>query len=146
MYKLFFLFLFITVRIFSQGVTDSIKELNKINPKENTSSEQTLAKNKLLIPIESFKIFIDPFRIPFNNIYLRSGYNYSNTYIPLEFTADTDYLISLNNKEFLQQISSNYQISKPGTFQKILGMVQVGAAAALAGYHIYKYEIKKEKK
>jgi hypothetical protein len=123
----------ISLSCFGQNVNDS----SQLSFKE-------IEKN--IIPVESFRLFTNPFMFRWNNISGDINNSFSNTFIPLGFVSSKEYIIQLNKKEFLQQISQNYRLNKPGLFQEILGMVQVGAAAALAGYHIYKYEIKKEKK
>jgi hypothetical protein len=128
------LFIFIiSISCFSQQSNDS-------------SQFKVKQAEKKIIPAESFKLFTNPLMFKMNSYAIDMNNTYSNSFIPLGFVTSKDYIIQLNKKEFFQQIYANYQLSKPGLFQEILGMVQMGAVAALAGYHIYKYEIKKEKK
>ena len=148
MNKIILIALFISGQLICQ-VTNEANQNPKIsqnNYQKDSTYRETLNNNELLIPWESFKVFTDPFFIPQYNIDLKTGFSSSNTFVPLGFTSNAEYLIYLNKSELMQGLNKRYQLSKPGTFQQILGMFQVGAAAALAGYHIYKYEIKKEKK
>jgi|GEM_PF-5565217 len=69
-----------------------------------------------------------------------------DTHYPM---SNMNYLLKLSLPEpsdFLQPLRDQYEKSKPTTFQKVLGAVNFGAAAALAGAHIYKYHLKKKKK
>ncbi|MCX6152156.1 MAG: hypothetical protein NTX22_16640 [Ignavibacteriales bacterium] len=115
---------------------------------ENQDSSRIKSENekKLIIPVQSFKLFTNTFSFQSNLLGFNENYTTSNSFIPLSMAGDKNYLISLNRDDLLQQLTLNYQQSRPTTFQQIMGMVQVGAAVALAGYHLYKYEIKKEKK
>jgi hypothetical protein len=122
-----------------------IKTSLSTNNDDSTRTEKSV-DNEFFVPLESFKVFTDPLFIPLSNFEIKNNLNSSDTFIPLGFTSNAEYFVYLNKTELLQSLNNKYRLSKPGTFQQILGMLQVGAAAALAGYHIYKYEIKKEKK
>jgi hypothetical protein len=66
-----------------------------------------------------------------NNLFLSSGYN------------ATDFLNN-NKKQMFGSFYRLYEQSKPTTMQKVLGMVNLSGVAFLAGYHIYKFYIKKK--
>jgi hypothetical protein len=148
MIKIIFVALIFTGQLICQ---ESKIEYQNIKPFQNDFIDDSIhtknpTNNELFIPLESFKVFTDPLFIPLSNFDIKENLSNSDTFIPLGFTSDAEYLVYLNKSELLQSLNKKYQLSKPGTFQQILGMLQVSAAAALAGYHIYKYEIKKEKK
>ncbi|MDP4189942.1 MAG: hypothetical protein Q8858_00175 [Bacteroidota bacterium] len=66
-----------------------------------------------------------------NNLFLSSGYNTAN-------------ILNNNKKQMFGSFYRLYEQSKPTTMQKVLGMMNLSGAAFLAGYHIYKFYIKKK--
>lgn len=52
--------------------------------------------------------------------------------------------ISSAKGEFLKMSGDYYRRTKPSAFQNFLGMVEFAGAVGLAGYHVYKYNIKKD--
>ncbi len=138
---LFVLLFFFNIPILGQdNPVDSLKS----NP--NIVNTETSVERDLNIPIESFKLFVDPYYFRNDDLQFSTNFDFSKTLYGGSFNQDKLYLINLNNKEFLKQISYNFQQSKPTALQQFLGMVNVAGAAALAGYHVYKYYVKEKKK
>lgn len=53
-------------------------------------------------------------------------------------------ILDYNKNKMFSSFYSFYEQSRPTTMQKVFGMMQLSGAAILAGYHIYKYSIKKK--
>ncbi len=119
---------------------DSLKS-NTISIKSDSSDAEQIS-----IPIESFKLFVDPYNLRNYDLQFSANFDYSKTLYAGSFNQDMLCIANQNKQDFLQQINKNFQQSKPTTWQKILGMVNTGAVAAMAGYHVYKYYIKEKKK
>ncbi len=116
--------------------------------KSNIATSKTDSSNieQISIPIESFKLFVDPYHLRNYDLQFSANFDYSKTLYAGSLNQDMLYIANQNKQDFLQQINKNFQQSKPTTWQKILGMVNTGAVAAMAGYHVYKYYIKEKKK
>lgn len=66
-----------------------------------------------------------------NNLFLSSSYNSTN-------------ILNNDKKQMFGSFYRLYEQSKPTTMQKVLGVMNLSGAAFLAGYHIYKFYIKKK--
>jgi len=135
------LFLFFCQLLYAQDKpADSLKS-NTVSIKSDSSIAE-----EINIPVESFKLFVDPYHLRNYDLQFSANFDYSKTLYAGSFNQDLLYIANQNKQDFLQQINKNFQQSKPTTWQKILGMVNTGAVAAMAGYHVYKYYIKEKKK
>lgn len=62
---------------------------------------------------------------------------------PLLLSSSVEYSFSDNKKELLSYLNNMYLQSRPTKLQEILGAIDFSGAVLLAGYHIWKYYIKK---
>lgn len=135
------LFLFFCQLLYAQDkLTDTLNSNIATSKTDSSNIEQ------ISIPIESFKLFVDPYNLRNYDLQFSANFDYSKTLYAGSFNQDMLCIANQNKQDFLQQINKNFQQSKPTTWQKILGMVNTGAVAAMAGYHVYKYYIKEKKK
>jgi len=138
-----FVLLFVILCNYSSAQNNPIDSSKTVT--EQIRSDTSVEKD-INIPIESFKLFIESYYSRNNDLQFSTNFDFSKTLYAGSFNQDKLYLISLNNQEFLKQLSINFKQSQPTTWQKILGMVNTGAVAAMAGYHVYKYYVKEKKK
>ncbi len=79
----------------------------------------------------------------FDNV---SYFNYQNEPLPLGNTYSANQNLYNNTLEMKNYFRNFYLQSRPSTFQKIMYDVDFSGAVILAGYHVWKYYIKKPKK
>ena len=79
----------------------------------------------------------------FNNV---SYFNYKNEPLPLGNIYSANENLYNNTMEMKNYFRNFYLKSRPSTFQKIMYDVDFSGAIILAGYHVWKYYIKKPKK
>jgi hypothetical protein len=135
------LFLFFCPFLYSQK-----EQTDSLNSNRDLSISDSSYERQVNIPIESLKFFVDPYQLRNYDLQFSTDFNFSKTLGGGSFNQDMLYIANQNKQDFLLQISRNFQQSKPTTWQKILGMVNTGAVAAMAGYHVYKYYVKEKKK
>jgi hypothetical protein len=88
-------------------------------------------------------LFLLNLHFPYRETNLYS--NYQSPVTKYSLTSSIEYQLPGTNKELAGYLNYVYMQSKPSKLQEILGVVNISGAAALAGYHIWKYYIKKDK-
>lgn len=106
----------------------------------NPGSNDLLKVNNFLL---SEDLFLLKRQLPYANTI--GNYNDESPFTTLSLTSSIEYQLHGTNKELAGYLNYIYLQSKPTKLQEILGVVNIAGAAALAGYHIWKYYIKKDK-
>jgi len=145
-------FCFIAVEINCQVIHTDSSDTNNTKPDKviyqdldsvtvsNKSFSTRHAENTLLFPEDLFLLRLHS---PYGNTI--TFYNDQSTLSTLSLTSSVEYRLSENNKELYNYFNSVYLQSKPTKLQEILGVVDFSGAVLLAGYHVWKYYIKKNK-
>jgi hypothetical protein len=97
-----------------------------------------IKQNNLAIPVDIFQLRLH---------YLYNGgvnsIGSEESLSPLLLSSSVEYSFSDNKKELLSYLNNMYLQSRPTKLQEILGTIDFSGAVLLAGYHIWKYYIKK---
>ena len=128
------------------SVTSQPKHDTSVNHNQDTSTKLKTAPNDLL-KVNVFSISDDLFLLKLHFPYRETSlyYNYESPFTKFSLTSSIEYQLLGTNKQLADYLNYVYLHSKPTKLQEILGVVNISGAAALAGYHIWKYSIKKDK-
>ncbi|MGE5683373.1 MAG: hypothetical protein ACM34K_21130 [Bacillota bacterium] len=148
--KLFLSILFICFISYKANCQQNDSSYHSTEILEKNNSSGNSSENLFLLRLNSFELnqmsyFPDNslplnLNLPVNNLNDQTIF-YHNLYLS---SAAENNLLNYNRNKMMSSFYGFYEQTRPTKMQKVLGMVQISGAAFLAGYHIYKYYIKKK--